>query len=332
MIFLKIIPEILIISNRYDYATDHVTSYLSEIGASYLRLNRDQLSNLSISIIPDEKILYGETKNFEFKISPSSLKSIYFRAPTFLRNNYDLNKSPENYFFNNQWASFIRSLIIFEDILWVNHPQSTYSAEIKPYQLYKAREMGFKIPHTIITNSNDQANLFNENKLAIKTLDPMKLNIKGKEAFIFTNIIKNEDLVNEDISTAPVILQNALVPKVDIRATVVGDTVFAVSIKKEGKGINTDWRFEEGVQYEEIELPKDILEKCVKFTKELGLKFGGIDLALYDENYYFIEINPTGQWAWLMKHTNYEIDKEIGKLLIKGKKCPMKKEYPIKIN
>lgn len=275
------------------------------------------MSNFDLSLIPDEQILYGETKNFQFKID-SSLKSIFFRAPIFLRNNPVSDNSVDIDFSRYQWASFVRSLIIFEDVLWVNHPQSTYNAEIKPYQLYKAKKMGFKIPKTVITNCTNQKKFSDENNLAMKTLEPMMLNIEQKDAFIHTNIIENDDLINANISTAPVILQKALIPKVDIRVTVVDYFVFAVSIKKNDKGINTDWRFEEDVHYEQIDLPTNIKEKCIELTKKLGLKFGGIDLVFYDNDYYFIEINPTGEWAWLMYHTDLKIDKKIAKLLLKG--------------
>ena len=43
------------------------------------------------------------------------------------------------------------------------------------------------------------------------------------------------------------------------------------------------------------------LPGCVANSiKALGLEFGAIDLALQDDVYYFLEINPTGEWGWLM--------------------------------
>lgn len=34
-------PEVLIISNKFDYSTDHVAFQMNRAGASYLRLNWD---------------------------------------------------------------------------------------------------------------------------------------------------------------------------------------------------------------------------------------------------------------------------------------------------
>lgn len=45
--------------------------------------------------------------------------------------------------------------------------------------------------------------------------------------------------------------------------------------------------------------------------KSLGLRFGGIDLAVSDGEYYFLEVNPTGEWAWLVDATALPIDEAI---------------------
>lgn len=45
--------------------------------------------------------------------------------------------------------------------------------------------------------------------------------------------------------------------------------------------------------------------------KNLNLNFGGIDLALVDGKYYFIEVNPTGEWGWLEIKTGMNISETI---------------------
>jgi glutathione synthase/RimK-type ligase-like ATP-grasp enzyme len=46
-------------------------------------------------------------------------------------------------------------------------------------------------------------------------------------------------------------------------------------------------------------------------VKDLGLFFGGVDLALVKDRYYFIEVNPTGEWAWLVDAAGLRIDTAI---------------------
>jgi glutathione synthase/RimK-type ligase-like ATP-grasp enzyme len=52
----------------------------------------------------------------------------------------------------SQWSAFIRGLAALDRATWVNHPQATYLAESKPYQLRLAHKLGFTIPATLITN------------------------------------------------------------------------------------------------------------------------------------------------------------------------------------
>ena len=108
--------------------------------ASYLRLNRDQFVDFKISFNPLESIIYGEMNDFQFEITPKNLKSVYFRAPIYLRDNYQPNLEINEQLMRNQWAAFIRSLMVFDDLLWVNNPHATYKAETKPYQLYLAKK------------------------------------------------------------------------------------------------------------------------------------------------------------------------------------------------
>jgi len=318
----KIRPKILIISNMHDYSTDHIAFQLNKAKASYLRLNRDQLADFKISFIPTDRKLFGETNDFSFEITSDLLKAVYFRAPVYLRDNYQPNLSPDKQLSRSQWEAFIRGLTVFDNVLWVNHPQATYKAEIKPYQLYMAKKIGFDTPTTIITNTIDKKNIARGEKRAIKTLDPVILKIGNKEGFIYTNIVDYDELLKANISSAPIISQEALVPKIDIRVTVIGKIVFAVSIMQNNKGIDKDWRLEkDNVRYKNIKLPVEIKKKCIALIDKLGLKFGAIDLALHNGKYYFFEINPTGEWAWLMENTKLGIDKAITRLLLKGTKC-----------
>jgi glutathione synthase/RimK-type ligase-like ATP-grasp enzyme len=99
----------------------------------------------------------------------------------------------------------------------------------------------------------------------------------------------------------------------DIRVTVVENQVIAVKIfQKSKEKIDIDWRrLKEELNYEVIELPEQIKHLCIQFLKEFNLKFGGIDLVYHNNEYYFIEINPTGEWSWLQQNTGFRFDKVI---------------------
>lgn len=308
-------PEVLIISNLHDYSTDHVIYQLQKHDINYLRLNRDQFNEYGLSIDPITNRIFGKTRKIDFEISEENLKSIYFRAPIYLRSHQRKNLTIEENISRDQWASFLRSLMIFENILWINHPKSTFLSENKPYQLKVANKIGFKIPKTIITNEIPEKI---SDLIAVKTLEPVIFDVGDKESFVYTNIIKFEELYDYDLSTTPVIIQEAIIPKIDVRVTVIENNVYSVTIKKNNFGVDEDWRtIKNDLTYELINLPNSIKEKCIKLIKELNLYFGCIDLVLKDNQYYFIEINPTGEWDWLMYNLNLDIDVKIADILTK---------------
>ena len=175
-------------------------------------------------------------------------------------------------------------------------------------------------PYTVVSNDGRLPAIKKETKYAIKTLDPGLLKTDDKEAFIYTNIVTGGELIKNNLRSAPVVIQEYLFPKLDIRVTVVGRKVFAVKILRQGKKIDGDWRRikKEELEYIPIKLPDDISQLCINLVKKLGLIFGAIDLAFANGEYYFLEINPTGEWAWLVNSVNFPIHKEIAYLLAQG--------------
>jgi hypothetical protein len=54
------------------------------------------------------------------------------------------------------------------------------------------------------------------------------------------------------------------------------------------------------VIYREISLPESVTVGIQNLMRYYGLRFGAIDMAVaVTGSWYFLEINPNGQWAWL---------------------------------
>jgi glutathione synthase/RimK-type ligase-like ATP-grasp enzyme len=96
----------------------------------------------------------------------------------------------------------------------------------------------------------------------------------------------------------------------DIRVTIVGNSIFSAEIDSQiNENTITDWRNTRDIlPHKRIELPSEISDKCFKLCQKLKLNFGAIDLIKdQNSNYWFLEINPNGQWAWLEKILNFKI-------------------------
>ena len=309
--------DYLIISSSIDFSTDLVCYRLLSDNKTFYRLNRDEFVKHEIEInlqkgymkiVIDEKMYIADIKK---------LKGIYFRAPVFLRTQGKKELTLEEQLERNQWSSFLRNLIIFQNATWINNPVDVYRAENKIYQLCIAKECGLKIPDTTVTNTSN-INIDINTDYIVKSLDTaLFYDMKnGKEMFTYSNVIKGNELKKYNLNQAPVFVQNLLNPKVDCRVTYIGGKIFPVLIKKDGSGIYGDWRFQKDVlDYIPFELPNNVKIAIDKLMNRLNLNFGGIDLAYVDGEYYFIEVNPTGEWGWLEVKTGMNISEQIKKLL-----------------
>lgn len=303
----------LIISSIYDFSVDLVIQELEERNADYLRINKESLSQYAININPVKKELNISGKGINRKIT--KVKSIWFRQAVFLRNTPSKSLSLEEQLSRSQWSAFLRSLMLFEDSFWMNWPASTYAAESKPYQLMIASEVGFKVPETEIGNSFINSKI-TDSKVIVKSLDTVLLQDGDDCLFTYTSDVEPSELIKDHIGSAPLTVQHYINQKTDIRVTIIGDEIFAVKITSNGAGIDHDWRLtqRELIEYTDISLPDNLVASCRLFMKRLNLRFGAIDFIESNGEYYFIEINPTGEWGWLSNESR-KIEKNIADTL-----------------
>ena len=150
-------------------------------------------------------------------------------------------------------------------------------------------------------------------KYIVKSLDTALFYDGSQEYFTYSSVVGGNELVESNIKDAPIILQEFLEDKRDIRVTVIGNKLFPVGITKNGENIYGDWRenAKEDLQYIPETLPDDISNSIIKLMNILELSFGGVDLAFSDGQYYFIEVNPTGEWGWLSQYSAIPLEKAI---------------------
>lgn len=315
--------DYLIVSSTIDFSTDLVCYQLMEDNEKFYRLNRDEFLKHKIIVDLQKKVMIISIDGEEYEAQFEKLKGIFFRAPVFLRTQSKKELSVQEQLERNQWSSFLRNLIIFKNANWINYPVSTYSSENKIYQLYSAEECGLSIPLTYISNYAD-FNLGFDKKYIVKSLDTALFYDmeNNKEMFTYSNVVTGAELQEYDLASAPIFIQEFLNPKIDCRVTYVQGKLFPVKILQNGQGMYGDWRMrKEELEYIPFQLPTYVESAINKLMKKLELNFGGIDLAIVAGEYYFIEVNPTGEWGWLEVKTGVNISKTIKRALVGEKVC-----------
>ena len=177
-----------------------------------------------------------------------------------------------------------------------------------------ARDIGFEIPKSLISNYPATFHKFTglNRNCVVKCLGSASLS-KDSDKIVFTHKL-DKDFCNEQIEFCPTYVQQNIPRLYDIRVIVIENDAFAFSIKFNTKDGNVvDWReSDDPILYEYIEIPLNVKEKCILITHDLGLLFGAIDLIRgLDGTFYFLEINPNGQWAWLEAETGIKLSSKI---------------------
>ena len=293
-------PRVLILSSLYDFSTDLVALRLESAGVPYLRLNREEFRDHRLTLDPlrcELKVL-GPVGLHRVD---SSLASVLFRQPVFLRNTPPLPLTAEEQLERSQWMGFLRGLCVFADAAWMNPPAATYLAESKPYQLAVASQCGFNVPETVASNDAARIRELFPDQLVVKSLDTVLLRDGTDCLFTYTTLNPDAELTDATVQAVPLLAQRALEFKADLRVTVVGTDVFAVRILSQGRGIRGDWRIvpKQDLEFQPFELSPDLSRCCLMLARLLGLSFAAIDLVETPEGTFFIEVNPTGEWGWL---------------------------------
>lgn len=226
-----------------------------------------------------------------------------------------------------EYRELLRSFTgFFPNARWVNDYWQMQRYSIKACQMDVAREVGLSVPETIITNDLETvkklAGLHKE--IIVK---PMAYNgfAEGDSQYgCYTNILTARDLEqygSEDLAYAPAIFQQRINKVQELRVTVIGEEVFACEIQTQpGMLENIDWRIQnvEDLPHRLIDLPQEASLRLKKMLSIMGLNFGAFDL-IKDETgiYYFIEVNPNGQYFWIELLTGAPLTEAMVSLIIR---------------
>ena len=104
-----------------------------------------------------------------------------------------------------------------------------------------------------------------------------------------------------------------------MRVTIVGRKLFAAAIDSQSDpNAEVDWRNTSNprLPHIPITLPDQIADLLLRMMDKLHLTFGAIDLIqTVNDDYLFLEINPSGQWLWLDDMLSFGISDSIAEWL-----------------
>lgn len=301
---------LLIITSEKDLAADFLIVRLLERKLPYYRLNIEELHENQFTFAISNRAVSRGARSRAREVNLDDVAAVWYRRAIHPLPREDMPQ-PHRTFVAGELCHLWTGLVLDPHVIWVNPIERVFVAEHKLFQLQVARRLGIEIPKTIVSHSTDDLRRF-VREVGNTICKPIfhGLLVDGQDRYsIYTRRITPTSLDDEEsLQLCPVLLQEEIQRQADLRVTLIGDECFVAAIISSDSSL-TDWR-RPGLelQYSVATIPVAIESKCRAMMAELGLRYGAFDFIQTPEGQLvFLEINPTGEWAWLENRLGFRM-------------------------
>lgn len=318
---------VLLFSTETDVHADKLES-VNHSSLEFVRLNLDKPKAWGMSYQYGDVVV--DTCNKTFGID--EIKSVFVRRvpsiESFIKAVAPAYEEYASYIATQEFALFSDCLAILDMYVPFVNPLATASKAGKALQAKVANDVGFITPDTYIGSNPGTARKFCENligaqrEICTKPISNSMVTIDGEKKTRFTEKLNPNSLTEMDsLVHCPIIFQGYIEKSYEIRATVIGSTIYAAKIESQLAGGQTavDWRRYNipKTPHSTYKFPLDIEQKIFALHDKLGLIYSSFDfIRTPTGEYVFLETNPFGQWLWIEDLTGLEISKGITEYLV----------------
>ncbi len=317
---------ILIISNNNDQSTVKVIDWLLFKKAEYLLITPNDVIELVTVSISGEFVF----KKDNIIYNSQNISSVWYRRGDI--NLIDLNIEGTTIVSdirNALLANLNSELFTIKEFLHysLNRKKTLnnylYSNVNKLVVLRKAKEIGLLIPQTIITTSKKILLEFKNDFGSLITKGSSEGSYFRSNDYWFysyTEKLTDEMVLESEESFFPSLFQKRIQKKFEIRSFYFNDQFYSMAIFSQNNSkTRFDYRnYDRNFPNRNVpfNLPIEVERLSRKLMKTLHLNSGSIDFIYGDDdNFYFLEVNPVGQFGMVSNPCNYFIEKEIAEYL-----------------
>ena len=314
--------KIIIQSESTDASTDDVIAWLNYYGhldKTIVFLDDSPISKFSFNYTGNGLTISINGVNF----TPED--SYWYRRGGFSTSQYLKSQFKEvNHYLS---GSQLRSISSVLDALLCKKQLNCYNDNFieKLQMLRDAHKVGLVSPPTLFTDSLDSVKDFiNEHQKIITktTIVPFGTVTLDKTYKFSSGTIKLnvEDLDGKPSRFLPSIFQKYMEKKYEIRTLYLDGGFYSMAIFSQmNEKTQVDCREKTNLPLRKTpyRLPIEYEENLAALMKLYSLNSCSIDTIVTPDNeFYFLEINPIGQFQWLSKNCNYQIEEKIANYLM----------------
>lgn len=311
--------SVLIISNHDDFSIDPVIKWLTFFREDNLVINFNSLGgqthlNWSIS----NEVDTFPFSNEKFK---SNFKSAWFRS--------DTTKSNTASWSEKGYTKELKSLLLWEmetlkvsilasdgNTRWLSDYKSTQLDKLKVLRI--AKNAKINIPETLVTTNKESLKSFlsKHGSVICKAAYENISHIKTTEGYLKQFVEEIDDQTVEALPDYffPSFFQRKIPKEFDVRVFYLNGKCFSMAIFSKAVDYRADYSIHRNIP---LKLPTLIEEQICSLMKYLELNTGSLDFVKNSEDgkFYFLEINPNGQFGMVSEPCNYYLEREIAKFL-----------------
>lgn len=322
---------ICIFSSDLDESTTHVMKWLFHIGRKdVIRVNYSERGEKDVIQI------YASQNDFYFQIDGRTIAlrdihSIWYRKTRNWMDNQFCNLSIDNH---TQFTSYLNRRLKTEELKlseYLNYliekrihvlGSSTKMDLNKLIVLNLAADVGLLVPEFHISNTKSKIlEVMDQSpEMITKAISDGLYLFEKTETntgyFTYTEQMNKEKVMQSPEVMYPSLLQHNIQKKYELRIFFINDRCYSMAIfSQDDEQTKTDFRkYNENKpnRFVPFQLPEKINKKIKLLFKKLNLNTGSVDMIVdkYD-HFFFLEINPVGQFGMVSQPCNYFLEKEV---------------------
>lgn len=199
---------------------------------------------------------------------------------------------------------------------WISLPEATDRAADKVYQLSVAREAGFRVPRSLVSQSREDVIAFTRS--VERTIVKPVVGARGPA--LYTRWLDAPDTIPaSSFEVCPAMYQEYIKGRRHIRLNCFGEQMYAALIETDA----LDWRPNLNVPMSPWPVPEDLRRRVSTVLRRLGLRMGVMDLKLTPEDEpVWLEVNPQGQFLFLEPLTGEPLTEHFADFLLSAATAP----------
>ena len=327
---------ILIFSKEKDPGTNKVCAWLRARGAEFLRINIDCET-------PDIDAFELTNDDFRFRYRErwyglGELTAVWFqKGGLWLVSDAEAVTIPGHMALSNVLSSKIIAetrvakeycyhLIEASGVRMLGNPRNATPNKLIVLNL--AASVGLAVPDTLVSNQAPEIIASEPGGYITKSMSDgvflWDYEIGHQGYFTYTEQLSDALRVQpEGPVRCPSLIQRKIDKDFEVRSFFIDGRFFSSAIiSQNDEKTKVDYRkynFEKQNRNVPIELPAEVSDKLRRLFASLSLNTGSVDLIVgEDGEFYFLEINPSGQWGRMSEVCNYKIDAVIADWLMGG--------------